>query len=249
MSACSPLAASQGTPPSGRSDRSSVISVSPGGHLQRADLVAQPRRRLELLALDRLLQLRRAARRGSRRARAAPDSEPGTSARRAARSRAHAAGGRGGSARTRRSSARSPGGRSRGNRAATSRSTRSAPRRREAGAPAAAPPGGTHPSGCFGIETVVSMPRSAAHFSHRWSCVTAFSTICVRFRTASRSWHWSQSIRRHPRYLYYRQVGRLREGALGRPGRRASGCASPRRAQVPSPSRVRRTGRAEPSAL
>src|ERR1035437_862487 len=58
MSACSPPAASQGTPPSGRSDRSSVISVSPGGHLQRADLVAQPRRRLEVLALDRLLQLR-----------------------------------------------------------------------------------------------------------------------------------------------------------------------------------------------
>src|ERR1019366_7062071 len=58
MSACSPLAASQGTPPSGRSDRSRVIRVSPGGQLQRADLVAQPRRSLELLVLDRLLQLR-----------------------------------------------------------------------------------------------------------------------------------------------------------------------------------------------
>src|ERR1035437_7117345 len=58
MSACSPLAASHGTPPSGRSDRSSVIAVSPCGQLQRADLVAQPRGRLEVLALDRLLQLR-----------------------------------------------------------------------------------------------------------------------------------------------------------------------------------------------
>src|ERR1019366_3970438 len=58
MSACSPLAASQGTPPSGRSERSRVIAVSPCGQLERADLVAQPRRSLELLALDRLLQLR-----------------------------------------------------------------------------------------------------------------------------------------------------------------------------------------------
>src|ERR1035437_7776628 len=58
MSACSPLAASQGTPPSGRRERSSVIRVSPGGQFERADLVAQPRDRLALFALDRFLQLR-----------------------------------------------------------------------------------------------------------------------------------------------------------------------------------------------
>src|ERR1019366_4385050 len=58
MSACSPLAASHGTPPAGRSDRSRVIAVSPCGQLQRADLVAQPRGRLELFVLDRLLQQR-----------------------------------------------------------------------------------------------------------------------------------------------------------------------------------------------
>src|ERR1035437_7188974 len=43
MSACSPLAASQGTPPSGRRERASVIRVLPGGQFARADLVAQLR--------------------------------------------------------------------------------------------------------------------------------------------------------------------------------------------------------------
>src|SRR5665213_2747629 len=56
MSACSPLAASQGTPPACRSERSSAIAGSPCGELECADLVAQLRGHLELLALDRLLE-------------------------------------------------------------------------------------------------------------------------------------------------------------------------------------------------
>src|SRR5687767_5868340 len=53
-------------------------------------------------------------------------------------------------------------------------------------------------SGCFGIVTVVSMPRAAAHFSHRFSSVTELFSILVTCTTPSRSLHPSHSIRQRP---------------------------------------------------
>ena len=87
-----------------------------------------------------------------------------------------------GCARRRRSTVRSPAVRSPGNR------RRSPQKVQRAASPGCSQPPVAGrllrkaPSGWVGIETVVSTPRSAAHFSQRWSCVTAFFTICASFR-------------------------------------------------------------------
>src|SRR5688572_9804381 len=65
-------------------------------------------------------------------------------------------------------------------------------------------------SGCFGIATVVSMPRAAAHFSQRFSSVTESFSIFVTCTTPSRSLHTSHSITQRPPEHPYRQGARLR---------------------------------------
>src|SRR6185436_13812589 len=70
-------------------------------------------------------------------------------------------------------------------------------------------------NGCFGIVTVVSMPRAAAHFSHRFSSVTASFSILVTLTTPSRSLHTSHSIRQRPPEHRYQPVDHPRAATLG----------------------------------
>src|SRR5574338_947051 len=90
-------------------------------------------------------------------------------------------------------------------------------------------------SGCFGIATVVSMPRAAAHFSHRFSSVTELFSIFVTLTTPSRSLHTSHSIRLQPPVRPSRQVDHPRGAARDPPGPPVTCCASRR----PSRSRDR----------
>src|SRR5689334_100946 len=70
-------------------------------------------------------------------------------------------------------------------------------------------------SGCLGIESVVSIPRAAAHFSHRCSSVTESFSMCVTLTTPSRSLHTSHSIRQRLLELPYQPVFRPRATTRG----------------------------------
>src|SRR5215212_7375045 len=67
--------------------------------------------------------------------------------------------------------------------------------------------------GCFGIATVVSMPRAAAHFSQRFSSVTELFSILVTWTTPSRSLHTSHNIRQRPPGHRYPPVDHPRAAA------------------------------------
>src|SRR5215203_672634 len=70
-------------------------------------------------------------------------------------------------------------------------------------------------SGCFGIVTVVSMPRAAAHFSQRFSSVIESFCIFVTLTTPSRSLHSSHSIRQQPPERPYLPTGHPRAARRG----------------------------------
>ena len=154
---------------------------------------------LELLLLDRAPQLLAQLAEHRRLLQRPRPGARGTAARCDAGCRARGAAARAGSARRSCSSARSPAGPSRESPSSSVPQNAQRPASALAGTPsAAAPPAGTRPSGCFGVATVVSTPRSAAHCSQRCSWRTALFSIVVRCTTASRSWQLSQSIRPPP---------------------------------------------------
>src|SRR5918994_3352248 len=73
-------------------------------------------------------------------------------------------------------------------------------------------------SGCFGIATVVSIPRAAAHFSQRFSSVIESFCIFVTLTTPSRSLHSSHSIRQQPPERPCLPTGHPRAATRDRPG-------------------------------
>src|SRR6188474_2150310 len=79
-------------------------------------------------------------------------------------------------------------------------------------------------SGCFGIVTVVSIPRAAAHFSQRFSSVIESFCIFVTLTTPSRSLHSSHSIRQQPPERPCPPADHPPAAAYDRRAPRATGC-------------------------